>query len=149
MAKVKVARNVVAVGLEYYADLGPIAGVLPPSQEAHYLFEAADLLSIKSFELNIGVGEGLTPGEQRGRGQMILGFRWPGTRKTNEGGRDEPRHLADRAETLTPLVLDREEGAPGIHWPEGTARETPDALPRPVTLGRRRRRRFHPRRSNT
>ena len=40
MAKVKIAETV-AVGLEYYADLGPIAGILPLSQEEHYLFEAA------------------------------------------------------------------------------------------------------------
>jgi hypothetical protein len=75
MAKVKIAETV-AVGLEYYADLGPIAGLLPINQQAHYLFEAADLLSVRSFELNVGVGEGLTAASNAFVGKMILGYTW-------------------------------------------------------------------------
>ena len=75
MAKVKIAETV-AVGLEYYADLGPIAGILPLSQEEHYLFEAADLLSVKGFELNVGVGEGLTAASNAFVGKMIVGYTW-------------------------------------------------------------------------
>jgi hypothetical protein len=34
---------------------------LPWRQEEHYLYEVMDLLSIEHFELNAGIGEGLTP----------------------------------------------------------------------------------------
>ncbi len=75
MAKVKLA-DTVAVGLEYYANLGPFAGFLPIREEEHYLFEAADLLSVKSFELNVGVGEGLTSASNAFVGKVILGYTW-------------------------------------------------------------------------
>ncbi len=75
MAKVKIAE-VVAAGVEYYADFGPIAGFLPVAQEQHYLFEAVDLLAVKSFELNVGVGEGLTPASNAFVGKMIVGYTW-------------------------------------------------------------------------
>jgi hypothetical protein len=59
----KVARALgpVALGLEYYAALGPLASLLPLRQELHYVYETIDLLNVERFELNIGVGEGLTP----------------------------------------------------------------------------------------
>jgi hypothetical protein len=75
MAKVKIA-DTVAVGLEYYADLGPIAGLAPVRDQAHYLYEAADLISIPHFELNVGVGEGLTGASNAVVAKMILGYVW-------------------------------------------------------------------------
>jgi hypothetical protein len=75
MAKVKILEKV-AVGVEYYADFGPFSGFLPVSQEEHYLFEAADLLAVKNFELNVGVGEGLTAGSNAFVGKMIVGYEW-------------------------------------------------------------------------
>jgi hypothetical protein len=90
MAKVKIAETV-AVGLEYYADLGPIAGILPLSQEEHYLFEAADLLSVKNFELNVGLGEGLTPASNAFVGKMILGYTWERNAPTEQATQGLPR----------------------------------------------------------
>jgi hypothetical protein len=75
MAKVKIA-DTVAVGLEYYADFGPIADPLPLRQEAHYIYEAADLISVPHFELNAGVGEGLTAGSNAFVAKMIVGYVW-------------------------------------------------------------------------
>ena len=90
MAKVKIAETV-AVGLEYYADLGPIAGILPLSQEEHYLFEAANLLSVKNFELNVGLGEGLTPASNAFVGKMILGYTWERNAPTEQATQGLPR----------------------------------------------------------
>jgi len=45
-------RRVASFGLEYYGDL---------RERQHYLYEVANLLAVQGFELNVGVGEGLTP----------------------------------------------------------------------------------------
>jgi hypothetical protein len=59
----KVARTVgpVALGFEYYATLGPLTAIEPWNRQEQQVFEVLDLLSIERFELNLGVGEGLTP----------------------------------------------------------------------------------------
>ncbi len=75
MAKVKLLGRV-AAGIEYYANLGPIAGILPWRQEEQYVFEAADLLGFRGFELNVGLGEGLTPASNAFVGKAILGYTW-------------------------------------------------------------------------
>ena len=75
MAKVKVEK-VAAFGLEYYADLGPIAGPSPLSAQEHYLYEVVDLLAVKHVELNAGVGEGLTSGSNGFVAKLILGYTW-------------------------------------------------------------------------
>jgi hypothetical protein len=58
----KVARTVgpVAVGVEYYASLGPLSAILPWREQEQQIFEVVDLLSVDHLELNVGVGEGLT-----------------------------------------------------------------------------------------
>jgi hypothetical protein len=90
MAKVKIAETV-AIGVEYYADFGPIAGFLPVRDEEHYIFEAADLLSVRSFELNAGIGEGLTPASNAFVGKLILGYVWE---------RESPKGQAQRSPLL-------------------------------------------------
>ncbi len=72
----KVARTVgpVALGLEYYATLGPVGDLLLASDQGHYIFEVVDLLSAKQFELNAGVGEGLTPASAGVVFKVILGY---------------------------------------------------------------------------
>ncbi|HEY8039412.1 MAG TPA: hypothetical protein VIF15_06440 [Polyangiaceae bacterium] len=59
----KAARTVgpVALGLEYYATLGPFSAILPLREQEHYLYEVVDLLSVDRLELDAGIGEGLTP----------------------------------------------------------------------------------------
>jgi hypothetical protein len=58
----KVARRAgpVALGIEYYATLGPLSAILPWSQEEQQVFEVVDLWSVDRLEINVGVGEGLT-----------------------------------------------------------------------------------------
>lgn len=75
MAKMKVEK-VVAFGLEYYASLGPISGPSPLDEQEHYLYEAVDLLAVQHFELNAGVGEGLTSASNGFVAKLILGYTW-------------------------------------------------------------------------
>jgi len=72
----KVARTVgpVALGIEYYATLGPITNVAPWSDEQQQIFECVDLLSVEDFELNAGVGEGLTTSSEGVVFKVILGY---------------------------------------------------------------------------
>ncbi|MDP9149006.1 MAG: hypothetical protein M3O36_03555, partial [Myxococcota bacterium] len=72
----KAARTVgpVALGLEYYATLGPVTALLPLRSQEHYLFEVMDLLSAARFELNVGIGEGLTPASAGVIAKAIVGY---------------------------------------------------------------------------
>lgn len=73
MAKVKLFRHF-AFGVEYYGDLGPIAHPLPVSQQQHALFGAMDLLDAGPFEINAGLGAGLTDGSQALTYKTIFGY---------------------------------------------------------------------------
>jgi hypothetical protein len=66
----------VSVGLEYYANLGPLSGFVPIEQQEHYVYEVVNILAIKNVELNLGIGEGLTPASNRFVAKMILGYTW-------------------------------------------------------------------------
>jgi hypothetical protein len=72
----KAARTVgpIALGVEYFSTLGPIGALLSPVDQEHYLFETVDLVSAERFELNAGVGEGLTPASAGVVFKMILGY---------------------------------------------------------------------------
>jgi hypothetical protein len=72
----KVARTVgpIAVGFEYYATLGPLSAILPWKDQEQQVFEVVDLLSVEHFELNVGVGEGLTEASEGVVFKMILGY---------------------------------------------------------------------------
>jgi hypothetical protein len=59
-AKAARAMGPVALGLEYYATLGPLSAILPWRSQQQQLFEVIDVLSLDHVELNLGVGEGLT-----------------------------------------------------------------------------------------
>jgi hypothetical protein len=75
MAKIKIDKAV-ALGLEYYANIGAIAGPASWQEQEHYLFEAFDLLSVPRFELNAGIGEGLTSSSNVLVIKVILGYAW-------------------------------------------------------------------------
>jgi len=81
MAKVKV-EGVAAFGVEYYASFGAIASPSPLSEQQHYLYEVVDLLAVKHFELNAGVGEGFTSGSNGFVAKMILGYTWERAEET-------------------------------------------------------------------
>ena len=73
MAKVKLGSRV-AVGLEYYGDLGAIGSPDPLAAQQHSLFEAFDLIGYPPFELNFGVGEGLTSATNKLVVKAIFGW---------------------------------------------------------------------------
>lgn len=75
MAKLKCFDRL-AFGLEYYADLGPITRHTPFTEQEHYLFEALDLIGVRDFELNLGLGEGLTQSSNELIAKAILGYSW-------------------------------------------------------------------------
>jgi len=95
----KVARTVgpVALGFEYYATLGPISNVLPWKDQQQQVFEVVDLLSVEDFELNAGVGEGLTSSSEGVVFKVILGYEFGG------GGEARETHTA----ALTSKLLHR------------------------------------------
>jgi hypothetical protein len=63
----------VGIGLEYYAGLGPLFQTLPVQRQEHVLYLAADLIDA-AFELNLGVGRGLTDATDPWVLKMILGL---------------------------------------------------------------------------
>jgi hypothetical protein len=60
-AKASRALGPVALGLEYYGTFGPVVSPLPLRQEDHYIYETLDLVGVAHLEVNVGLGEGLTP----------------------------------------------------------------------------------------
>ena len=72
----KVARTVgpVALGLEYYASLGPLSAILPWRDQQQQVFEVVDLLSVDRLEVNFGIGEGLTAASEGIVVKAIVGY---------------------------------------------------------------------------
>jgi hypothetical protein len=73
-AKVACTVGPVALGVEYYATLGPIAALLPWRQEEQQIFAVVDVLAAKGVEVNAGIGEGLTAASAGVIFKMILGY---------------------------------------------------------------------------
>ena len=71
----RLARNLgenLAVGLEYYTDLGPLQNFSTFNEQQHNLYAVVDF-KIGRFAVNAGVGYGLTPGSDRLMYKMIIG----------------------------------------------------------------------------
>ena len=71
----RVARKLkedLSIGLEYYAALGPIGNFLPLAEQQHNIYGVVDF-KIGRFDVNAGVGYGLTPGSDRLMAKMIIG----------------------------------------------------------------------------
>jgi hypothetical protein len=60
-------------GVEYYGDLGRIGHFDKPSQQQHSLFAVADF-KIGSFDVDVGVGRGLTKASDPLVFKLILGY---------------------------------------------------------------------------
>jgi hypothetical protein len=84
----KVARTVgpVAIGVEYYATLGPFSALLPWHAEQQQVFEVVDLLSVDRLELNVGIGEGLTQSSSGLVLKGILGWEFDAPPATSSSG---------------------------------------------------------------
>ena len=68
----------VALGLEYYGALGPVSGFDSPRKQQHQIFPVVDIDLGPRWELNAGVGVGLTPSTDGLIFKVILGYRFGG-----------------------------------------------------------------------
>jgi len=69
-----VVKDLGSLGVEYYANFGPLGSWLPASAQEHYLFEVVNVYRWTRWEINAGVGEGLTAASNRLVFKAILGF---------------------------------------------------------------------------
>ena len=68
--------KVITGGFEYYGGWGPVTGFLPQDQREQQLFPALDLNVSPDWEINAGVGIGLTPATDHTILKLILGRRF-------------------------------------------------------------------------
>ena len=65
------------VGVEYYAETGSIKHFEPLSEQHHLIFPALDIRTPGGWDLNVGVGRGLTGGSEHWVAKWIVGLRLP------------------------------------------------------------------------
>ena len=85
---VRLARNLGEdryIGLEYYADFGQIGNFLPLPQTSQQIFAVADF-KLAQFDVELGVGWGLTPGSDGLVTKAIIGYAFPVPGADREGG---------------------------------------------------------------
>lgn len=63
-------------GLEYYGSVGPATDFSPFSQQQHQIFPAIDLNLSPKWEVNFGLGVGITRSSDHLIAKMILGYRF-------------------------------------------------------------------------
>jgi hypothetical protein len=68
--------KMVSAGFEYYAETGPVKHFDPLSQQHHILVPAIDLNVSPDWELNFGVGRGLTNTSEHWIVKAIVGYRF-------------------------------------------------------------------------
>ena len=73
------------VGLEYYADFGKIGDFPKLADQQHTLFAVADF-KLGVFDVDFGVGYGLTPASDRWVIKTILGYAFPVPGAKSEAG---------------------------------------------------------------
>ena len=65
-----------AAGVEYYSEVGTVKHLEPRSDQHHIIFGAADLNLSPDWELNFGVGRGLTGTSEHWVVKSIVGYRF-------------------------------------------------------------------------
>ncbi|MGB7847225.1 MAG: hypothetical protein WBL63_16545 [Candidatus Acidiferrum sp.] len=63
-------------GIEYYGSLGPATGFDPVAEQQHQIFPAIDLNLSPKWEINFGVGVGVTRSTDHLIAKTILGYRF-------------------------------------------------------------------------
>jgi len=66
----------VAAGLEYYGSVGPVTGFDAVQDQQHQLFPAVDLNLAPQWEINFGLGVGVTRSTDHLIAKFILGYRF-------------------------------------------------------------------------
>ncbi|MFL6305727.1 MAG: hypothetical protein ACJ72H_19535 [Candidatus Sulfotelmatobacter sp.] len=65
-------NDMLTLGVEYYTDLGPLQNFLPFNEQQHNIYAVVDF-KVGRFDVNAGIGYGLTPGSDRLMGKVIIG----------------------------------------------------------------------------
>jgi hypothetical protein len=89
--------KVAAIGLEYYAGLGPIGNLDPLAEQEHQIVPTLDLDVSPKWEINLGAGWGATRSTDHFLLKMIVGYRFdrfPWQRKREPSG--PPRQSQDK-----------------------------------------------------
>ncbi len=89
---VRLARNFGEdrfIGIEYYAGFGPIGNFLPLSEQSQQIFAVTDF-KVAKFDIELGVGYGLTPGSDRLITKAIIGYAFPVPGQQDEAGDHAP-----------------------------------------------------------
>jgi hypothetical protein len=73
------------LGIEYYTDLGKIGDFLPLEQQRQQIFGVTDF-KLGVFDIELGLGYGLTSGSDRLVAKAIIGYDFPAPGATNHGG---------------------------------------------------------------
>jgi hypothetical protein len=60
-----------AIAIEYYTDLGPIGNLLPFQEQGHNVYGVVDF-KVGRFDIELGVGYGLTQGSDRWMTKMMI-----------------------------------------------------------------------------
>jgi hypothetical protein len=63
-------------GVEYYGALGPVTGFDPLREQQHQIFPVVDLNVSPKWEINFGLGVGMTRSTDHLIAKMILGYRF-------------------------------------------------------------------------
>jgi len=80
------------IGVEYYTDLGKIGDFPSFEQQQHQLFGVTDF-KLGAFDIELGLGYGLTSGSDRLIAKAIIGYDFPvpgATNHANDGGLKVP-----------------------------------------------------------
>jgi hypothetical protein len=98
------------IGAEYYANYGKISNFPPLQQQQQLLFAVTDFKA-GVFDIDLGLGFGLTPGSDQLIGKIIIGYAFPapggdkGSDSGSRGGAMMPKSMtqARRAMALIPV----------------------------------------------
>lgn len=66
----------IAGGVEYYGSVGPVTGFDAVAQQQHQIFPVVDLNIAPQWEINFGLGVGVTRSTDHLIAKMILGYRF-------------------------------------------------------------------------
>lgn len=96
------------IGAEYYADFGKITNALPLQQQQQLLFAVTDF-KLGVFDIDLGMGFGLTSGSDQLIAKMIIGYAFPapGSDSSSSTNAMMPRSMAParRATGLSPVSV--------------------------------------------
>jgi hypothetical protein len=78
------------IGIEYYADFGPIGNFLPLSEQSHQIYAVTDF-KLDKFDIELGAGYGLTPASDRLITKAIIGYAFPVPGKEDDASSHAPK----------------------------------------------------------